>query len=235
MWYGWKPMTAGGRDYYAENYPNYEQQNSESKLEFYMQLVRRFAAAGSELFELGVGMGLFLARASAEYRCTGSEVNDFGLSEARRRAPTATLYAGSYERIPTAPPPTIVVAWDVLEHLSDPHAALACIRARLADPGYLIAVVPVYDGPLGGLVRALDHDPTHVSKWPRAAWLEALERHGFSVVDWGGVIRRLVFSHFYLHVTQPRALLQRVGSAIWFVARTGAPVSHTAASGRAAR
>lgn len=212
-------MVAGGRDYYAENYPDYEKQSSPAKLDFYMELVRRFAPPGAELFELGVGMGLFLARASSEYRCTGSEVNDYGLSEARRRAPTATLLAGSYERIPTERPPTVVVAWDVLEHLPDPDAALACIHARLADPGHLIAVVPVYDGPLGGLVRALDHDPTHVSRWPRAAWLEALERHGFSLVDWGGVIRRLVFSRVYLHFTQPRALLQRIGSAIWFVGR----------------
>lgn len=215
-------MVAGGREYYAENYPDYEQQNSAAKLDFYMQLVRGFAPKGADLFELGVGMGNFVARASAEYRCTGSEVNDFGLAEARRRAPSASLLAGSYEQIPRERPPTLVVAWDVLEHLPDLDEALACIRARLAAPGYLIAVVPVYDGPLGGLVRALDRDPTHLSKWSRTAWLEALEKHQFSVVDWGGIVRRLAFGRFYLHVTRPRALLRRVGSAIWFVAGTGA-------------
>jgi SAM-dependent methyltransferase len=216
-------MSAGGRDYYAQNYPDYERQSSAAKLQFYMQLVRRRARPGSDLFELGFGQGNFLALAAAEYRCTGSEVNDYGLSEARRRAPSATLLAGSHERIPTDRPPAVVVAWDVLEHLPDLDQALACIRDRLAPGGYLIAVVPVYDGPLGGLVRALDRDPTHVSKWSRAAWLDTLGRHRFTVVDWGGIIRRLVRGRFYLHFTRPRSLLRRIGSAIWFVA--AAPAS----------
>ncbi len=216
-------MPAGGREYYAENYADYERQSSARKLDFYMQIVRRFAPAGSELFELGVGKGNFLAKAAAEYRCTGSEVNEYGLSEARRRAPGATLVAGSYEQIPTERPPAIVVAWDVLEHVAELDQALACIRARLAPSGHLIAVVPVYDGPLGGLVRALDHDETHVSKWARAAWNTTLQRHGFRVVAWGGIIRRLLFGRFYLHVTRPAWLLKRVGSAVWIVAEVSAP------------
>ncbi|MCC6407890.1 MAG: class I SAM-dependent methyltransferase [Planctomycetes bacterium] len=226
-------MSVGGREYYAEFYADYERQSSARKLDFYMQLVRRFAPPGAELFELGVGLGNFLARASTEYRCTGSEVNDFGLAEARRRVPSARLLAGSYEQIPSERPPAVVVAWDVLEHIPQIDAALACIRARLAEPGYLIAVVPVYDGPLGGLVRALDRDPTHVSKWARHAWLAAFERNGFTVLDWGGVVRRLVLGRYYLHVARPRGLMQRVGSAIWIVGGTGA-ASRAPLHGRAA-
>jgi SAM-dependent methyltransferase len=211
-------MSAPGRDYYAQNYPDYERQSSPAKLEFYMRLVRRFAPPGSDLFELGFGKGNFLAKASAEYRCSGSEVNPVGLEEGRRRAPGATLFAGSYEAIPVDRAPAVVVAWDVLEHLPDLDAALACIRERLARDGHLIAVVPVYDGPLGGVVRALDHDPTHVSKWARSAWLETLRRHRFRVVDWGWLLRRLLLGRFYLHLTRPRELLTRVGPAIWFAA-----------------
>lgn len=217
------PAVSAGDDYYSANYPDYERQTSRRKLEFYLGILRRHVPAGARVHELGVGMGHFLARASAEYRCSGSEVDAHGLREARRRAPGAELWEGSCERIPADPPPAAVVAWDVLEHVPDLDGALACIRARLAAGGCLVAVVPVYDGPLGWLVRRLDRDPTHLWKWSRHAWVERLEQHGFELVESGGIIRRLVLERWYLHVTRPAALLRRIGSAFWFVARPARP------------
>lgn len=210
---------AEGQDYYQDNYTDYDRQNSPRKLAFYMSLVRSRVPRGSRLHELGVGLGHFLACASREYVCSGSDVNPYGLGEAHRRAPRAVLAEGSFEQIPASPPPDIVVAWDVLEHVAELPAALDCIRQRLVGRGILIAVVPVYDGPLGWLVHRLDHDPTHVWKWPRQAWVDVLQRHGFEVVESGGVIRRLVMKRWYVHVTWPAPILRRVGSALWFVAR----------------
>jgi SAM-dependent methyltransferase len=170
-----------------------------------------------------VGLGLFLERATGEFDCSGCEVNAHGLAEARRRAPGARLVRGSFESIPLDAPPHVVVAWDVLEHVAELDAALDAIRDRLVPGGTLIAVVPVYDGPLGWLVRRLDRDPTHVWKWPRAEWLGALGAHGFRVVDSGGIVRKLVGGRFYLHVTRPQALWRAAGSALWFVGRAPSP------------
>jgi SAM-dependent methyltransferase len=215
-------MTSG-EDYYRENYSDYERQSSRRKLDFYMQLLRRRVPAGARLHEVGVGEGHFLARATAEYVCSGSEINPYGLREARRRAPEATLYEGSFERIPVDPPPDVVVAWDVLEHIADLDSALDCIRARLAEGGSLAGVVPVYDGPLGWLVRRLDHDPTHLWKWSRHEWADRLRRQRFEIVESGGIIRRLLMKRWYLHATRPTPILRRVGSAFWFVARKATP------------
>jgi len=215
--------VSAGDSYYRDNYPDYERQSSARKLDFYLQILRRQVPAGSRVHELGVGMGHFIAHAGAEYVCSGSDVNPHGLREARRRAPTASLCEGSFERIPRDPPPDAVVAWDVLEHIADLDGALACIRTRLASRGCLAAVVPVYDGPLGWLVRRLDRDPTHLWKWSRYAWVERLERHGFELVESGGIIRRLVMQQWYVHVSRPAAVLRRIGSAFWFVARPTRP------------
>jgi SAM-dependent methyltransferase len=215
-------MTAG-EDYYRANYPDYERQSSPRKLDFYLGILRRQVPAGARVHELGVGLGHFVARAGGEYVCSGSEVNPHGLREAQRRAPAAALSAGSFERIPHEPGPDAVVAWDVLEHIPDLDAALACIRTRLAERGCLAAVVPVYDGPLGWLVRRLDRDPTHLWRWSRRAWVERLERHGFELVESGGIIRRLVLARWYVHLTRPAALLRQIGSAFWFVARPTRP------------
>src|SRR5262245_5652388 len=212
----------GGEEYYKQTYSDYELQNSTRKLEFYMRLVRSWAPPGSRLHELGVGLGYFLARASTEYICSGSEINEYGLAQARRHAPSAALFDGSFERIPVKPSPDVVVAWDVLEHIGELARALDCIRDRLSEPGFLIGVVPVYDGPLGWLVYRLDHDPTHIWKWPRRSWIDALQQHGFEVVASGGIIRRLLMGR-YLHVTWPAPVLRRIGSALWFVAKKSIP------------
>jgi SAM-dependent methyltransferase len=113
----------------------------------------------------------------------------------------------------------VVVAWDVLEHIPDLDDALGVLHARLEPSGVLVAVVPVYDGPLGWLVERLDRDPTHVAKWTRRQWVAALERHGFEVLATGGVLRRLMFGRWYVHLTRPARLWRRAGSAFWFAAR----------------
>jgi SAM-dependent methyltransferase len=210
-------MPSSGAEYYDVNYPDYARQNSPAKLDFYMELLQRYVPAGANVFELGVGMGLFFERASQKYNCRGCDVNEFGVAATSNRVASAALTVGSCETIPPAPAQRAVVAWDVLEHIPDLDQGLQTIFDRLAPDGYLIAVVPVYDGPLGWLVEMLDKDPTHVSKWGRYKWLETLQRHGFDVVEWGGIIRRLVGER-YLHFTGPGWLLRPAGSAIYFVA-----------------
>jgi SAM-dependent methyltransferase len=209
-----------GEAYYRENYGDYELQASAGKLDFYLRLLRRWVPAGERLFELGIGQGNFLARAAAEgYAVEGVDVNAYGVEQTRRRVPGARLEIGSYERIPASDPPRAVVAWDVLEHLPDLPAALASIFSALPSGGFLIAVVPVYDGPLGWLVHRLDRDPTHLSKIGRHDWLEHLGRAGFEVVEHGGILRKLVLSRFYVHLTAPQSALREIGSALYFVAR----------------
>ncbi|HEX5720533.1 MAG TPA: class I SAM-dependent methyltransferase [Thermoanaerobaculia bacterium] len=207
--------------YYAENYPDYGAQNPAHKLGFYRGLLRRHVAPGARLFELGVGLGLFLETVRSEYECSGCDINDYGVEQTRRRTGLNSLRVGSTETLGGESPdaPDVVVAWDVLEHLPDLDEALRAIRAGLAAGGHLIAVVPVYDGPLGWLVTLLDKDPTHVTKESRHFWLRKLAAAGFEVREWGGVLRRLVGSH-YVHLTRPQALLRRIGSALYFVART---------------
>ncbi len=213
-----------GQAYYRENYRDYERQASPGKLEFYLRLMARWIAPGSSVFELGVGQGNFLARAATTYAVEGVDTNAYGVEQAQRRVPGATLRVGSYEQLAVASRPDAVVAWDVLEHLPNLDDGLAAIGKALRPGGMLVAVVPVYDGPLGPLVRVLDRDPTHVSKLGRGDWLDRLPRHGFEVVEHGGIIRKLVLSRWYVHVTRPQLLLRRAGSALYFAARkTPAP------------
>ncbi len=210
-------MGEPGEAYYTENYPDYVAQNPAHKLAFYRRLLRRHVRPGARLFELGVGQGLFLETVRGEYDCAGCDVNAFGLEQARGRTGLDRLHLGSVETLAREPAPDAVVSWDVLEHLPDLDGALRALNARLAPGGSLIGVVPVYDGPLGGLVRRLDRDPTHVTKQGRHFWLRKLRETGFEVREWGGILRRLVGAR-YLHLTHPQPLLRRIGSALYFAA-----------------
>jgi SAM-dependent methyltransferase len=218
--------TVSGSEYYATNYGNYERQNPRYKLEFYLSLVRRWVPKGGELFELGVGLGKFLREAAREYRCSGSDVNTFGVAQTKANVPEAIeIDEGSYECIPMDPSPDGVVAWDVLEHIPDLDNALEQIHRRLRDDGVLVAVVPVYDGPLGWLVTLLDKDPTHVSKFSRREWLTRLKRHGYQVVEYGGILRYLFLGRWYVHLTRPQWFFRWCGSALYFVARKRHPAN----------
>lgn len=212
-------MNLEGKEYFSKNYADYERQSSRRKLEFYVKLVRKWVPQGKTIFELGVGMGHFLQMASKEYVCQGCDINKFGLDKARARVPKAALLEGSFECIDIRTPPFAVIAWDVLEHIERLDDAMAFIYSSLDKYGFLIGIVPVFDGPLGSLASYLDKDLTHIWKLSRTEWIAKLNSHHFTVVDSGGVIRKLLFSRWYLHIIWPQCLLRRIGSAFYFVAQ----------------
>ena len=208
-----------GKSYYDENYGDYESQNSPGKLRFYLTLMKNWVSKGSAVFELGTGLGNFLALAAQYYECSGCDVNTYGVACTQKKAPNANLYEGSYETIPQDGSQQAVIAWDVLEHLPDLDDGLKTIHNRLTPKGYLLGVVPVYDGPLGWLVHLLDRDPTHVTKWSRQAWLDKLSNNHFEVIEHGGILRKLFLGRWYAHFVRPQSLLRWSGVALYFVAR----------------
>jgi SAM-dependent methyltransferase len=208
-------MDLTGEHYFQSCYQDYERQTSHRKLSFYLGLVTRWVPQGGRLFELGTGMGHFLSLACERYACGGSDVNDFAVKAAGAKAPKARVQVGSY----------VVVSWDVLEHIERLDEAIDTIHQRLADNGILIGVVPVYDGPLGWLVHRLDKDPTHLHKVSRKQWSIWLQNNGFTILQDGGILRRLLMGRWYLHLTRPQWMLRSIGCAYYFVARKQSPSS----------
>jgi SAM-dependent methyltransferase len=202
-----------GADYFEKVYRDYAAQNPKRKLAFYAALVR--AAAGNatspRLLEIGCGPGFFLEAAGAGWDRFGTDVSEWAVGEARRRVPEATIAVAPAEAIPFAGAFRAVAAFDVLEHLENPEAAVASVASKLEPGGALVFVVPVYDGPLGPVVRYLDRDPTHVQKRSRHFWLSLAGRH-FSVESWRGVFRYLPPWRRYMHF--PTRSLRRFAPAI---------------------
>ena len=183
-----------------------------------MNLVKQWVGESERIFELGVGLGMFLEKAIEKFDCQGCDINQYAIETTHKKLPQVPLFEGSYECIPTNPSPNAVVGWDTLEHLPDLDAALNSIFSKLPKQGYLIGVVPVYDGPLGWLVHLLDKDTTHVTKISREDWISRLNQHGFEVREYGGIIRKLIGS-WYLHFVRPQIILKSCGTALYFAAR----------------
>jgi len=210
-------MTSFGHSYFSQNYPDYYKQNPAQKLDAYLHILRRHNAAG-KLLDIGCSYGLFVQRASQSFSAVGMDVSFETVAAAAKDDPASLYLVGKLPDIPFKQLDVITLL-DVIEHLPHPEMSMAAIKAALRPGGIALVVVPVYDGPLGWLVRKLDKDPTHIHKESRKFWLDLVQRH-FALLEWQGAFRKLISGKFYLHF--PTKLLRKSSPAIIMVMQRAA-------------
>ena len=155
-----------------------------------LELVERTGA--TDVHEVGCGEGELARRlAGRGLRVRGTDVSPEVIEEARRRAEAAGVVvefrAAPVEELDSARDAAkLVVCCEVMEHLSDPDAALAVV-ASLANPWAIVSV------PREPLWRALNmarlkylgslgNTPGHLNHWSRRTFVSFLERR-FEVVE----------------------------------------------------
>ena len=207
-----------GKEYFSSAYRDYEKQNPMRKLLFYKKLVERVLPRDkpARLLDIGCAFGAFLSYLNPSWTRLGMDTSEYALRDALRRAPGAFFMAADAAFFPLNCAANAVVAFDSLEHIKNLDLASIGIKRMLLSRGYFIFVVPVYDGPLGSVIRLLDHDTTHIHKQPRAFWLKWAETH-FDVCEWQGIFRYLFPVGVYLHVVTKT--LRQYASAIAVIAR----------------
>jgi len=152
------------------------------------------------LLEVGCGFGLFLKEAREHFTCTGSDISDYAISQARKRLPDdVVLYSGVLDEIEIHLRFDVITCFDVLEHIPDLNTALDNIEHLLRPGGLLVFTVPVYDGPVGSLVQKMDQDETHLHKEGRDFWLKLLNSTTFNTIYWAGVWRYFMFKCIYVN------------------------------------
>lgn len=156
-----------------------------------LRFIGRAAIKGGRLLELGAGQGHFIERASrAGYDTVAVELLPEGVSSSARHSPTSSVIQGSASAIPVKSNLfDIAVAWDVLEHVAEPGAAVAEL-SRVTKPGALVCISTPNPDALSARHRGDDTtagaDPTHVSILSRDQWVEQFEHYGFSLLKSGG-------------------------------------------------
>ena len=98
---------------------------------------------GTSLLEVGCGYGTFLdAARDAGMAVRGSELSTTASAAARDRL-GLDVHTGDVADSPTDNV-DVVCAWATIEHVPDPPAFLAAVRARLADNGVLVFSTPSF-------------------------------------------------------------------------------------------
>lgn len=187
--------------YFSRYYRDYAQQNPPAKIDYYLSLIRQFVDRGV-LLDIGCSFGLFVERASRYFHCVGMDVEPSVVARAAQRVGQASFVAGKLPHIP-ARGLEVISLLDVVEHVPDLETTFREIARALRPGGIALVVVPVYDGPLGPVVRLLDGDPTHIHKRSRRFWLDLAMRH-FELLQWGGIFRKLLFGRWYANFPTKR-------------------------------
>ncbi len=211
-------MPSFEEDYYRDYYGSYERQNPERKLQHYVDTVRGALgdAKNPKVLDIGCAFGRFVSAMDSDWQRYGADVSNHAVAWAKDNVPNAHFAVIGDRTIPFEDRFAAITAWDVIEHIPDLETVARDTNEHLEANGAFVFVVPVYDGPLGPVVRTLDRDPTHIHKNSRGFWLEWASRH-FRVERWWGIFRYLVPGGPYLHV--PSKALRSIAPSILVSAR----------------
>jgi SAM-dependent methyltransferase len=141
---------------------------------------------GARLLDLGPAYGFAIDEARRlGWNAVGLEVSAAAARRAAQTIGAALVAVGDAQRAPFADARfDVVTLWDVLEHLPDPHAAIAEL-ARLLRPGGRVALTT---GDVGSLVARLSGArwhlytiPEHLFFYSREGLRRLLGAHGLRV------------------------------------------------------
>lgn len=166
----------------------YASRRAELEKRYFGQLARikRFKSAGA-LLDVGCNIGAFIkAAASRGFSVTGVEMNascaaygreKFGLDIRTGTLEGAAFPAGSFDA---------VTMFDVLEHVPDPGALLACAARALKPGGLLVVQSPNLDSFMARLLKENWNwltPPDHLYHFTPGALSGLLERAGFRIAE----------------------------------------------------
>jgi SAM-dependent methyltransferase len=198
---------------------DYERRNPRYKWRSFLRKILKFRSCGN-LLEVGCAFGLFLEEAREHFTCTGSDISDYAVSQARKLLPDdVLLYSGELDQIDIHLRFDVIACFDVLEHIADLNTALDNIEHLLNPGGLLVFTVPVYDGPVGRLVQKMDQDETHIHKEGRDFWLKLLNSTAFNTIYWAGVWRYFLFKRIYVNYVSQ--ICRRWSPAVLVISKKG--------------
>ncbi|MGI5827875.1 MAG: class I SAM-dependent methyltransferase [Patescibacteria group bacterium] len=138
----------------------------------------------SSLLDIGCGNGLFLQHAQHYFNCTGIDISQNGLNEAKRRAPKAHFQIKSIYDLDSLPAKKydVITCFDVLEHVLVKPTTLDSIYRILKPDGIFVFSAP--NPSSFGLQLKWDKwfgfsDPTHISFYSPLEWGLMVKKAGF--------------------------------------------------------
>jgi len=147
-----------------------------------LELISSFKRSGS-LLEIGCGDGKLLTSLKGRYDVAGTDLSEYAIRKAAGSIDKNKLKVSDIEREAIRGKYDIIVAFDVLEHLRSPKAAIAKIRKSLKQGGILIFSVPNNYGIFGNIMTRIFNylDSTHVSTLKREEWIQLVKDSNMTI------------------------------------------------------
>lgn len=154
-----------------------------------VRLVDRYAPTldpSGSLLDIGCGYGHVLLRFEDRYRLAGIDVSPHAAGVARARIPGASIVTADLQRpFPFSQRFDVVLAINVIEHLSDPAAGIGAIRNALIPGGLCVVHLPTVNGPLSALIYRMAYasDPTHIYRPSGKEVVKLFAYEGFDTLE----------------------------------------------------
>ena len=199
----WSPMKNPGSAWYTHD-DRYSSRNAKPLMKperEHRRFLERVPARG-RLLDIGMGTGNFLAAAQrAGWSVVGTDFDEEALNTARSAFGLADVYpldaVGTRAKFGDASFDAVTF-FQVLEHVEDPRAFLAEVKALLKQGGTLSLSTP--NRTFADFMKPGDKPPRHLSRWSKESLTDALKRAGFTdivveelSVPWWYLIKRFHF------------------------------------------
>ena len=175
----------------------YLERNPPKKLQTYLSTILKYKPRGC-LLDIGCAFGLFVEMASYNFEAEGIDISSYTIGIAKERAPKCRFYVSDILKFTSKKKYDVITSFDTLEHIPELDKSLKKIKSLLNEKGILALVIPVYDGPLGQIVKLLDHDPTHIHLFTREQWIEKMKEYRFRILFYEGHLRYLLLNRRYI-------------------------------------
>lgn len=165
------------------------------------KLIHQIKPSGN-LLEIGCGRGKLLAKLDKYYFITGVDISPSAIKEASKLIDKKHLSIFNIEKKPITNKYDIILAFDVLEHLTDPETEILKIKNALKKNGVFIFSVPNNYGIFGKIMTLFFNymDKTHISTYERNKWIEIIKHRGFKIEVYNqhsfGISKKEFIKHF---------------------------------------
>jgi 2-polyprenyl-3-methyl-5-hydroxy-6-metoxy-1,4-benzoquinol methylase len=142
------------------------------------------------LLEVGCGKAGFLQMAESHFTVTGIDISRAAIDAIRPHFGERVSLLNIEQRPLPGGDYDVIAAFNVLEHLRQPHKVIDKLYRALSPGGILFGSVPNKFGPAGELHTFLSNffDRTHVSTFTPQTWERIFHHAGFNEVTFFGEV-----------------------------------------------
>jgi SAM-dependent methyltransferase len=137
-----------------------------------LQILKNAASSGN-LLDLGCAFGFFIKAVENDFKVYGLDISQYAVSRAKKIVSNPeTIKSGDINKgIPFVENFDVIVAFDIIEHLSDPLGAFDIVNKALKSKGNFYLELPLSK-------TLIDRDKGHNYR-PLEEWLGLLEQSNF--------------------------------------------------------